>query len=307
MKVVVDRLLVWGSLIRFSHSVFALPFAAIMLLAVARIYPVTWQQVVLLLVCVVAARSAAMAFNRVVDARIDARNERTKGREIPTGRVSTNEAVVLVIVASLVFIGGAFLLGIHCGVLSLPVLAVLCGYSFLKRFSSLCHLILGVALALAPGGVWYALTATWSWQPVPLMVSVMLWVAGFDILYSCQDEQFDRTYGLQSIPSSVGILGARIIAAGMHILSVFFLVQCGRSFGFGLWFWCGAIVFAVLIASQHLVVHRRGLESIDQVFFVRNGLASIALFLFVLVDQWQHHRATTTTATSPQSQSPVRE
>ena len=280
-----NRLIAWGSLVRFSHSVFALPFAVIMLLVVSRRYPVTWQQLILLLVCVVAARSAAMAFNRLVDARIDADNERTKAREIPTGRVSHREAWLLFGVAAFVFIFASFGLGWNCGMLSLPVLVLLCGYSFFKRFSSLCHLILGVALALAPGGVWYALTAKWSWQPVPLMLSVMFWVAGFDILYACQDQEFDRAYGLKSVPSLFGIRGARIASVVLHVASLFFLAQFGLSFNLGGWFWCGAALFSLLIASQHLVVHRHGLRSIDQVFFVRNGLASVVLLVFVLLDQ----------------------
>jgi 4-hydroxybenzoate polyprenyltransferase len=271
--------------VRFSHSVFAIPFAGIMLLVVMRNYAVSWMQLGLLLLCVVSARFAAMAFNRIVDARIDARNERTKNREIPAGRVTPREAWLLVLTASLVFTAASFGLGAHCGLLSVPVLGVLLGYSYVKRFSSLCHVVLGVALACAPGGVWYALTATWSWQPIPLMVSVMLWVAGFDILYACQDAEFDRTHGLRSVPSMLGIPVARGIAIVLHILCVCFLAVFGHSFGLGGWFWCGAGLFAALIASQHVVVHRHGLESIDQIFFVRNGLASVVLLMFVLADQ----------------------
>jgi len=307
MGLVVDRLVTWGSLVRFSHSVFALPFAVIMLVVVSRRYPVTWQQLVLLLVCVVAVRSAAMAFNRVVDARIDAANERTKAREIPSGRVSVREAWLLVGAAGVVFIAGSFGLGWHCGVLSVPVLVLLCGYSLVKRVSSLCHVILGIALALAPGGVWYALTATWSWQPVPLMVSVMFWVAGFDILYACQDEKFDRSYGLKSIPSLLGVLGARIVSVVLHVGSLCFLAQFGISFELGLWFWCGAALFAGLIASQHVVVHRQGLDSIDQVFFVRNGLASVALLGFVLLDQMQYGTRGVTALKSESYQTQVRQ
>ncbi len=286
MGVIANRLVLWGSLIRFSHSVFALPFAVIMIVVVSRSYPVTWQQHALLLVCIVAARSAAMAFNRIVDANIDADNERTENREIPSGRVSIREAQLFTVAASFVFIAGSFKLGWHCGVLSVPVLGILFGYSFVKRFSNLCHFILGIALALAPGGAWYALTAIWSWQPVPLMVSVMFWVAGFDILYACQDEKFDRAYGLKSIPSSVGVVRARIASLILHGLSLFFLAHFGVSFELGIWFWCGAAIFAVLIAGQHVVVYRHGLSSIDQLFFVRNGLASIALLGFVVLDQW---------------------
>jgi 4-hydroxybenzoate polyprenyltransferase len=280
----IERVVLWGRLVKFSHSVFALPFAAIMVLAVWRRYAVTWQQLVLLLICVVAARTAAMAFNRVVDAGFDARNDRTKIREIPAGHISRSEGLVLVVAASVVFIAAAFGLGSHCGVLAIPVLGILCGYSFVKRFSSLCHFVLGLSLALAPGGVWYALTATWSWTPVPLMVSVLLWVAGFDILYACQDYEFDRKHGLMSVPSLLGIQAARWLSSLLHLGSVASLVVFGLEIGFGVFFWLGVVSFSVLIASQHRTIFKRGLASIDQVFFVRNGLASVVLFVSVLVD-----------------------
>jgi 4-hydroxybenzoate polyprenyltransferase len=225
-----------------------------------------------------------MAFNRVVDAGFDARNDRTKIREIPAGHISRSEGLVLVVAASVVFIAAAFGLGSHCGVLAVPVLGILCGYSFVKRFSSLCHLVLGLSLALAPGGVWYALTATWSWIPVPLMVSVLLWVAGFDILYACQDYEFDRTHGLMSVPSLLGIQAARWLSSLLHLGSVASLVVFGLEIGFGVFFWLGVVSFSVLIASQHRTIFKRGLASIDQVFFVRNGLASVVLFISVLVD-----------------------
>jgi 4-hydroxybenzoate polyprenyltransferase len=281
---VVNRLVIWGDLVRFSHSIFAIPFAGVMLLVVMQSYPVSLSQLGLLVLCVVSARTAAMAFNRLVDARVDGLNERTQNREIPSGRVSNREALGLVIGAALAFIGASFGLGTHCGFLSFPVLGVLCGYSFFKRFSMACHLVLGVSLALAPGGVWYALTANWSWKPVPLLISVAFWVAGFDILYACQDAKFDREQGLFSVPSVFGVRVARGISVGMHILSVFFLFMFGRTFDFGFCAWGGVFLFSVLIASQHLVVQQRGIESIDQLFFVRNGLASVALFTFVLLD-----------------------
>ena len=280
----IERVVLWGRLVKFSHSVFALPFAAIMVLAVWRQHPVTWQQLVLLLVCVVAARTAAMAFNRVVDAGFDLQNDRTKSREIPAGQISRREGLGRVAVSSSVFIGAACGLGWHCGMLAVPVLVILCGYSFVKRFSSLCHFVLGLSLALAPGGVWYALTATWSWTPVPLMVSVLLWVAGFDILYACQDYEFDRTHGLMSVPSVLGIQAARWLSSVLHLGSVCSLAVFGLSIGFGVFFWVGVGIFSGLIASQHRTIYRYGLASIDQVFFVRNGLASVTLFLSVIVD-----------------------
>ncbi len=278
------RVVVLGNLVKFSHSVFALPFALMMLLVVNRTQDVHAWQIGLLVVCVVAARSAAMAFNRIVDARFDAENERTKMREIPAGKVSMREARLLVAISSAAFVTASFILGSHCGFLSFPVLTVLLGYSYMKRFSALCHIILGVSLALAPGGVWYALTATWSWKPVSLMLAVMFWVAGFDILYACQDVRYDTTKGLQSVPAKLGVRGARLLAVVLHVVAVCLLVIFGKQFELGGWYQLGLGIFAALIASQHITIARRGVSCIDQVFFTRNGVASVVFFLFVVLD-----------------------
>lgn len=279
-----ERLSMWGRLIVFPHSVFALPFALIMIVLVASERSVTLTQVALLVVCVVSARASAMAFNRYVDAEIDAQNPRTMNREIPTGVVSKRGALLLVLASSGIFIAGAAGLGRHCLVLSPLVLFVLLGYSFMKRFSSWCHVVLGVALALAPGGVWYALTGEWSWKPVPLMLTVTLWVAGFDILYSCQDAEFDRSQKLFSVPSVLGVARAKLLALSLHIGSLGFLVVNGYLFNVGAVYWLGALIFAGLLISQHRAVMVHGIECIDRVFFTRNGAASILLFVFVLVD-----------------------
>ena len=274
----------WGSLVKFSHSVFALPFALMMIVLVSAERPVSFGQVLLLIVCVVAARTAAMAFNRYVDAEIDARNPRTVSREIPAGLVSKRSALTLVVSSSLLFMVGAAALGSHCLELSPLVLVVLLGYSLMKRFSSWCHVVLGVALALAPGGVWYALTGEWSWRPVPMMVAVMLWVAGFDILYSCQDAEFDRENKLWSAPRLLGARGAQRCAALLHGACFTFLALNGLMFSVGALYWVGVTIFGGLLLSQHLVVTRRGISCVDQVFFTRNGTASIALFVCVLLD-----------------------
>ena len=284
MELIPERVKRWGDLVAFSHSVFALPFALVMVVAIHRSQPVGWQQLSLLVVCVVAARFAAMGFNRLVDHRIDAANERTRNRELPAGRVSRFEAAALVSIAAAVFVGASFALGRHCGVLSFPVLALLFGYSLMKRFSSLCHFVLGFALACAPGGVWYALTGIWSWKPVPLMAAVLLWVAGFDILYACQDVEFDRKAGLKSIPGALGVDRALWLAPAVHVVAVIALALFGYSWDMGAIFWCGVVLFAGLIASQHLVVRTVGLQAIDRVFFTRNGAASVVLFIFAWID-----------------------
>jgi 4-hydroxybenzoate polyprenyltransferase len=275
-----------GSLVAFSHSVFALPFALIMVLVVSRERAVSSQQLAALVVCVVAARTAAMAFNRLVDARLDAQNPRTQGRELPVGRVSSREAVVLCGASVLVFLSAAWLLGLHSLKLTPVVLLFLLGYSFLKRYTILCHFVLGVALALAPGGVWYALTAEWSWLPVSLMVAVLFWVAGFDILYSCQDIDFDRSHGLFSVPSRWGYNVARSVASVLHALTIGALLVFGADFQLGFVYSVGVTVFSILLASQHIAVARRGVGCIDRVFFTRNGAASVVLFLFVLAERF---------------------
>jgi 4-hydroxybenzoate polyprenyltransferase len=274
-----------GRLVAFSHSVFALPFALIMVLAVSKEHTVSFSQLVALVVCVVAARTAAMAFNRIVDEQIDSQNPRTQSRELPSGEVSHRQAVALCGLSALVFVGSAWWLGIHCLVLTPVVLAVLLGYSFLKRFTVLCHFVLGVALALAPGGVWYALTAEWSWLPVPLIVAVLLWVAGFDILYSCQDIEFDRAQGLYSVPSRWGYTVARGAASLLHALATVALIVFGANFKLGFVYSAGVVVFSLLLVSQHIAIARRGVGCIDRVFFTRNGTASVLLFLFVLAER----------------------
>ena len=280
----VTRLHTWGSLVKFSHSVFALPFAIVMALVVGRRAPPSLSTVACLLVCIVAARTAAMGFNRIVDRAIDAQNPRTAMREIPRGAVSLAEAITLTAFSAGVFMAGAALIGTHCLVMAPLVLALLLGYSLLKRYTSACHFVLGLALACAPGGVWYALTGEWSTKPLPLMIAVMAWVAGFDILYSVQDIEFDRRSGLWSVPARLGSAGAMRVAAGLHIITVLALADFGNEFVLGAPYWIGLALFAALLANQYVMIQRRGTGCIDQVFFTRNGLASVLLCLSVLAD-----------------------
>jgi 4-hydroxybenzoate polyprenyltransferase len=283
IKNLLKRISLWLSLVKFSHTVFALPFALMMVVIVGRKQTVSLLQLILLVVCVVSARTAAMAFNRVLDSEIDARNDRTKGREIPTGAVTKREGVWLVLFSIAVFLLAALLLGWHCFVLTPLVIAVLLGYSTLKRFTFLCHVVLGIALGLAPGGVWYALTASWSLAPLPLMAAVSFWVAGFDVLYSCQDREFDSTHGLSSIPVTFGYRSSLLLSALFHLLAVFFLFVSGCLFDQGYVYQVGVGIFALFIGSQHFTVRSKGLSCIDQVFFNRNGIASVVLLLFTSV------------------------
>jgi 4-hydroxybenzoate polyprenyltransferase len=271
-------------MVKISHSVFAMPFALTMLVVVSKSTPVSWVQVILLILCVVFARTAAMAFNRLIDAEIDARNPRTASREIPRGVISRKEGLLLTVASSLAFTAATYGLGVHCLVLAPAVLAVLLGYSLMKRVTAACHFVLGLALACAPGGVWYALTATWAWQPLVLMAGVLLWVAGFDILYSCQDLEFDRAHRLYSIPVKIGAHAARALAVVLHLLAIACLIWFGQLFALGAWYRVGVGVFTAFLASQHITVHRHGFGSINQVFLTRNGIASVVLFVFAIVD-----------------------
>lgn len=273
-----------ANLVAFSHSVFALPFALSMCLLVFLSHPISVFQLVAILIAVVSARTAAMAFNRYVDADIDGRNPRTRMREIPAGVVSKKSAIMLTVGSSLVFLMSAGALGLHCLVPSPLVLAVLLGYSFMKRFSSASHVVLGIALALAPGGVWYALTAELSWKPLPMMLAVTTWVAGFDILYSCQDVDFDIREGLFSVPSKLGVKRALFVARVLHILSVISLGVVALAFPLGSFYWGGVAVFASLLVNQHRVVSQRGIGCVDKVFLTRNGAASVCFCIGVALD-----------------------
>ena len=280
----VPRLMQFGQLVKFSHTVFALPFAGVMLCVVWGARGVALWQVGWILVALVTARTAAMAYNRWLDRRFDALNPRTRAREIPAGVVSPAAALRLCLIASALFLAAAAALGRHCLILAPLVLLLLLGYSWMKRVTPLSHIVLGLALAAAPGGVWYALTAEWALLPVWLMLAVLFWVAGFDILYSCQDAEFDRTQGLCSVPARLGVRAAFRCARWSHITAVLLLAWFGTQANFGLLGLVGVLVFAGVLASQYRLISPQDLTRIDAAFFERNGLASVLLLCFVVLD-----------------------
>jgi 4-hydroxybenzoate polyprenyltransferase len=267
-----------------SHTIFALPFAMAMAVLVAQSHSVTLLQVGSIVGALVAARTAAMGFNRVLDRKIDAINSRTVQREIPAGRVSVGAVSILVGVASALFFASSAMLGMHCLVLSPFVLLWLFFYSYTKRFTAGAHFVLGIALALAPGGVWYALTATYAWHPIWMMCGVLCWVSGFDILYSCQDRDFDKANRLHSIPVLLGEKGAFIVARVLHVAAVLMLALFGWVMGCGAWYFLGVLLFSGFLFSQHLLVGPGRLEAINKAFFTRNGQASVCFFLAVIAD-----------------------
>jgi 4-hydroxybenzoate polyprenyltransferase len=284
-------------LIRFSHTVFALPFA---LLSAAMAWaanlrsdpPVAfrWLDLLGILVCMVFARSAAMAFNRLADRRLDAMNPRTQMRHLPTGVLSTASVVAFTVVCSLGFVGGTLLFLPRNPIplwASLPVLAFLFGYSFAKRFTVLSHFWLGASLMLAPLAAWVAIRAELSWAPVVLGAAVMLWVAGFDVIYACQDFDFDMKMRLHSLPARFGVAGALRLAAACHLAAVVLLFLVPSVYdGFGWIYLAGVAAIGLLLVYEHWLVRPDDLSRVNQAFFHVNAVVSLGLLAVGLVDLW---------------------
>lgn len=285
------RAATFASLVKLSHTIFAAPFAvAAAILATRRPHAeITVARVAAIAVCLVTARTAAMAYNRVVDRDVDAVNPRTRNREIPAGAVTPRAALGLVAASSTLFVASAATLGTAPALLAVPVLLVLLGYSHAKRFTWAAHLWLGVALALAPGGAWLAMGA----RPEPgilvLMAAVLTWVGGFDVLYSLQDEAFDKEQGLRSIPARFGARGALAIARALHVGTVVALAAAARLLDGGVSFGLAVAVVAALLVYEHRLVRpideqRVDLSRIDAAFFDVNGYVSLGFLALVALD-----------------------
>jgi 4-hydroxybenzoate polyprenyltransferase len=273
-----------GSLVKFSHTIFALPFALAAVVLALPFGAFSWTKLVLIVLAIAAARTAAMAFNRLVDRDIDAENPRTRDRELPRGVLSVGFVRALVAASSLAFVACAALLGRLPLLLSPLALGLALGYSYVKRYSSLCHLVLGAAIAFAPGGAWIALGAPVIAAPWLLVFGVASWVGGFDILYSLQDERFDREAGLYSVPARVGPVAALWISALLHVATVLCLVMVGVTLGRGVAYYVGCAVIAAILAYEHALVRPHDLSKLDKAFFDLNGYVSVAFFLCVLAD-----------------------
>jgi 4-hydroxybenzoate polyprenyltransferase len=266
-----------ADMIKFQHTVFALPFAVIALISStgpAWPSPRTWLWVV---VAMVAARTAAMAFNRLVDASIDAENPRTADRSLPAGRLSRAFVTVLVVVSVVLFFVAAGMLNRLCLWLAAPTLAVLLGYSYAKRFTSSAHLWLGVALGLAPLGAWLAGAGSPAWTPVVLGAAVALWVAGFDIIYSLQDEDFDRARGLHSMPARLGARRALRLSRAFHLVAILGFAAFALLVGGGVIRFSAVAAAGTLLVWQHRLVAPDDLSRVDAAFFTANGLLSLAM------------------------------
>lgn len=274
-----------SQLVVLPHSIFALPFALSSLILALRepdALSLGFDKAVAVVVALVSARTAAMAFNRLVDADIDAKNPRTQNRHLPSGSLSAGSVRMLVLLSCAVFIAAAAYLGMHCLLLSPVVLAVLLGYSLTKRFTSMSHAVLGLALALAPGGAWWVLVPRVDAVPLLLMSAVLLWVAGFDILYSCQDKDFDSAHGLHSVPARFGIAGALRISTFLHGAACVLFFAVGWAAELGAAYYIGQLCISSVILAQHRLVSKDDLSRVNRAFFTFNGVVSVAYFFLVL-------------------------
>jgi 4-hydroxybenzoate polyprenyltransferase len=283
MKRFIQKIIIILETIKFSHTVFALPFAVMSAFLAAGGVP-AGRQLVWMLMCMVSARSAAMSFNRIVDAGYDALNPRTAQRSIPLGKLTIGEIAIFLVAMSGLFIFSAYQLNRLAFALSPVALAIILGYSFTKRFTSYSHFLLGLSLAIAPVGAWIAVTERITFVPLLLGLAVLLWTAGFDIIYACQDVEFDKRVGLRSLPERLGIGRALVISAGLHLTMVGVLAVILLSTSLGSPFLLGIVLVAILLAYEHLIVKPHDLSRVNTAFFNVNGTVSIVLMALTVAD-----------------------
>jgi 4-hydroxybenzoate polyprenyltransferase len=284
MKSVGNPVVTFGRMIKFSHTVFALPFALAAAALAARGHGITLGRIVAIILAMVGARTAAMGFNRIVDRDIDARNPRTAGRELPTGKVSVAAATALTVASVALFVAAAAWLGPLCLALSPVALGLVLGYSYTKRFTWLCHLFLGLAIAAGPGGAWIAVRGDIAAPALLLMLAVSTWIGGFDILYALADRDFDRTAGLHSIPARFGVRNALAASAVLHVITLAALVMLARSAALGPIYLVGVAVVAAILVWEHTLVRPGDLSRLNIAFFNLNGYVSVAFLVTTLSD-----------------------
>jgi 4-hydroxybenzoate polyprenyltransferase len=305
------------SLIKFSHTIFAMPFALIgfflgrkdlafsavpgrnrpLLPEAENRFTFRFETVegfliykfLLVILCMVFARSAAMAFNRYLDRHIDAKNPRTAIREIPSGIISPKNALLFTIISSVLFIITCFFINRLCFYLSPVALLVVLGYSYTKRFTPLCHLVLGLGLSLAPIGAYIAVAGQFAFLPILFSLAVIFWVSGFDIIYALQDEEFDKSHQLYSIPAWLGKKKALRISEIFHLFSTAVVVAAGLYGNFGWLYWAGVAVFSGMLIYQHSIVKPHDLSRVNLAFMTANGVASVVFAIFVLADLFIHN------------------
>jgi len=272
---VLGRVTTFGSMIRFSHSVFALPFALASAALAARGAGLRWPQLLWILVAMVGARSAAMGFNRLADHALDARNPRTAARELPRGALARAEVWAFVAASAGALVVAAAMLNPLCLALSPVALAIVFGYSYTKRFTALSHLFLGLALAVAPVGAWIAIRGRIEPTPLVLGLAVVAWVAGFDIIYSCQDVDFDRSEALHSLPARLGVRRALVVSRSLHVAAVALLASLHALVPLHPVYLAGVALVALLLAYEHSLVRHDDLSRVNAAFFTVNGWISV--------------------------------
>ncbi|MDP4286003.1 MAG: UbiA-like polyprenyltransferase [Bacteroidota bacterium] len=277
------------SLVKFAHTIFAMPFALIgffygLKSVNYQIDRPWWILLILVVLCMVFARSAAMAFNRWLDADYDAKNPRTAIREIPGGIIPKRNAILFVIFNCIAFVITTYFINFLCMVLAPVALFVILFYSYTKRFTSLCHLVLGLGLSLSPIGAYIAVTGKFALVPVLFSLSVLFWVSGFDIIYALQDEEFDKKNKLKSIPSWLGAQKALKVSEYLHFLSTASILVAGIMGHFSGLYWVGVASFAFFLVYQHTLIKPKDLSKVDRAFFSSNGIASVVFCVFVLLD-----------------------
>jgi len=292
MSQILNTVKKYFSLVTFSHTVFAMPFALTgFVLAVATTESdFSLRLLLLIILCMIFARNAAMGFNRLADNRFDALNPRTKNREIPSGTISPKAAAVFVIVNSLLFIGATAFINRLTLYLSPVALIIILGYSLTKRITSLCHFILGLGLSLAPIGAYISVTGRFALLPLIYSMIVITWVSGFDIIYALQDDEFDRSNSLHSLPSAAGRRKALTISIIVHFVTFLVLFAAGIAGKGGLFFWIGAALFTSFLIYQHRIVKHDDLSRVTLAFATTNGVASILFAVFVMLDLYFRHR-----------------
>lgn len=270
-------------MIKFSHTVFALPFALMGAILAARGIP-DGRTLLWILVAMVGARSGAMGMNRYADRDLDALNPRTRERALPRGLIRPGQVLVLVALSFALLLLAAYNLNPLCLALAPLAIVVLAGYSYTKRFTTLSHLILGLCLAFAPIGAWIAVAGRLEVAPLLLGAAVLCWVAGFDILYALADIPFDRAHGLFSIPALLGERGGLSVSLLLHALTPLLLAAVGSLLGLGAWYYAGVLFVLLLLAVEHVIIRRYGVSRLDFAFFNVNGILSVGVFLFTLAD-----------------------
>lgn len=274
------------SLVKFSHTVFAMPFALIgfTLAVTGNEYQFSARLLILVILCMVFARNAAMGFNRLADRKFDSLNPRTDKREIPAGKIGPKAAAIFVLTNSVLFIAAAGFINQLTLILSPVALLIILGYSLTKRITWLCHFILGLGLSLAPVGAYISVTGTFDAIPILYSFIVLTWVSGFDIIYALQDDEFDRKHNLHSLPSSSGRKRALAVSVSVHFATFILIVAAGLAGKGNIFYWTGALIFTALLIWQHLIVKPDDLSRVTIAFQTTNGIASILFAFFVILD-----------------------